>query len=609
MLNIQTQSCALLLLLIITYFYSGLRRIDVKTQRAFWHMIIMAIICVSADILSVFAIFYRANLPKFILNLSCKFYLVTLVGLCLCGFVYICSDFYPNNKQYIRATAPYKTACALISIAIAVTHIEVVCENEGEIVYSQGTSTMVTYVCCFLLFLAMMVHLGIGWRRLNPRRKNAAIIWIVVWVSAALIQFFNARLLIVSFAGSVGVIMIYMMIENPEANIEKTTGLFNIGAMYQYINEYLANDVKFSLLCTDYRQDVVKLSRRISNGTAFVGGGEFFMLFSGKSADSDVAVAARILQLEEHEDIIYVFPETNIYKDYSDILNALRLAQKLPAKELRNQVFYLDNDFKRQINERLTTEKLIKDAIANDRVVVYYQPLYSIKDNDFHSAEALVRIIDEKGNLISPALFIPVAEDNGLILELGKIIFDKVCVFLSKYDYESLGLQYIESNLSVIQGEDERLVDDIINTMKKHNTPASAVRLEITETASIRGKNQLLGSMNRLIENGIEFALDDFGTGQSNLDYMADMPVKMVKFDKNMTQGYFTTDKIKCIMHAAINMIHDMGMQIVVEGIENELQYDSMVSEGVEYIQGYYFSKPLPEDKFIEFLKEKNIRK
>ena len=130
--------------------------------------------------------------------------------------------------------------------------------------------------------------------------------------------------------------------------------------------------------------------------------------------------------------------------------------------------------------------------------------------------------------------------------------------------------------------------------------------MEITETAAAKNRDIMLKNMNRLIEKGIDFSLDDFGTGRSNIDYFANMPVKNIKFDHSFTQGFFENDKIKYVLSGMMNLLHKLDMNIVAEGIETEEQMKVMSELGIEYIQGYYFSRPIPEDEFIAFLKEKN---
>ena len=116
----------------------------------------------------------------------------------------------------------------------------------------------------------------------------------------------------------------------------------------------------------------------------------------------------------------------------------------------------------------------------------------------------------------------------------------------------------------------------------------------------------MLKNMNRLIGKGINFSLDDFGTGRSNIDYFLNMPVKNIKFDHSFTQGFFEDDKTKYVLSGMMNLLHKLDMNIVAEGIETEEQMKIMSELGIEYIQGYYFSRPIPEAEFLAFLKEKN---
>ena len=140
--------------------------------------------------------------------------------------------------------------------------------------------------------------------------------------------------------------------------------------------------------------------------------------------------------------------------------------------------------------------------------------------------------------------------------------------------------------------------------MEKYQVKPSQINLEITESASVSEKMILQENMRKLMDYGVKFSLDDFGTGQSNLNYIVEMPVDIVKFDRNMIVSYFENGKAKYVMDAAMHMIHGMELQIVSEGIETREQFDTMKDLGISYIQGYYFSKPLPESEFLQFLSE-----
>ena len=142
--------------------------------------------------------------------------------------------------------------------------------------------------------------------------------------------------------------------------------------------------------------------------------------------------------------------------------------------------------------------------------------------------------------------------------------------------------------------------------MKKYDIDPSLINLEITETASSNLRKIMLKNMNKLIEYGVSFSLDDFGMGNSNLNYIIEMPVEIIKFDRTLVNSYFNDEKAKVVFNKVIEMIKSLNFSIVFEGIEEEKDFKESVNIGIDYIQGYYFSKPVPGNEFIEFLKEHN---
>jgi EAL domain-containing protein (putative c-di-GMP-specific phosphodiesterase class I) len=251
----------------------------------------------------------------------------------------------------------------------------------------------------------------------------------------------------------------------------------------------------------------------------------------------------------------------------------------------------------------------INYALKEDRVEVFYQPIYSTRKGIFTSAEALVRIKGVDGSIIPPGMFIPVAEETGLIAKLGERVFEKTCRFLTENNLEELGVEYIEVNLSVVQCENKNLAKIYMGIMDKYNIHPSFINLEITETASIAMRKILLDNMETLIDYGVSFSLDDFGNGESNLNYIVDFPVEIVKFDKDMTQAYFNNDKAKHVLRAATDMIHGLKLKVVAEGVETEDQLRTLERLGIDYIQGYYFSKPVDSKQYLDFIKQRNVRR
>ena len=158
----------------------------------------------------------------------------------------------------------------------------------------------------------------------------------------------------------------------------------------------------------------------------------------------------------------------------------------------------------------------------------------------------------------------------------------------------------------MVQCADARLSEDFIGIMESARIEPCHINLEITESTSARQKQTLISHMDRMRSRGVQFSLDDFGSGASNLNYIMDMPVQFVKFDKEMIQAYFASGKEKYVMDADMHMIHGMGLEIVAEGVETQEQYLKLEELKIKFIQGFYFSKPLPEQEFLEFLSQKS---
>jgi EAL domain-containing protein (putative c-di-GMP-specific phosphodiesterase class I) len=196
-------------------------------------------------------------------------------------------------------------------------------------------------------------------------------------------------------------------------------------------------------------------------------------------------------------------------------------------------------------------------------------------------------------------------EADGRIIELGRIVFEDVCKFISENNMDELKLRYIEVNLSAVQCMQEDLASSYIEIMKKYKIDPKYINLEITETAQST-KSILLKNMALLKEYGVSFSLDDFGTGNSNLNYVIEMPVEIVKFDKGMVNSYFENKIASFVMNSAINMVKGLGYKIVFEGIQEETQIELLKKLDVDYIQGFFYSKPITQADFINFIRSNN---
>ncbi len=292
--------------------------------------------------------------------------------------------------------------------------------------------------------------------------------------------------------------------------------------------------------------------------------------------------------------------------DVSDINSLFMLISDLDKAEADGKVVSASkitatSDFK--LKKEMSA--IIERALTNHYFSVFYQPIYDTSTGRFASAEALLRLRDPKYGYISPDLFIPIAEKNGAIHSIGSFVLEEVVKFIASPDFAQLNVDYVEVNLSAMQCLRGDLAEEIISLCNKYEVDPSKINLEITETASAYSQSRLYGNIQTLSNHGFTFSLDDFGTGYSNLMRIASLPLNIVKLDRAFvlmeeSGGHHV------IIRNLIEMLKNMKMKVVVEGIESKEMLDSFTEMGVDEIQGFYFSRPLTKQAYIRFLKEKS---
>lgn len=634
-MNILAQCCGVVLLIVILYFHSSQKRIHLHTEQAFMGIWGITFVSLFLDILSMVLLTYRDALPEPAVQIGCKAYVASLVWVGIFYIEYVCADIYVDRQAYQKYQKIFTFGGVLFSLGVFLLPLYINANGASE-TYTYGPSANLTYGLAALdmLILGYLIlrHRDI----INPRRCKVMWVWIGVWLLAAIlefvsIQFIHSALLLVGYASAVGIVIIYLCLENPEANLDQKTGLFNQNAFLLYTRQLLKDREKFYLLCMSYAlgvgdnvpadieeiifMEIVKFISQISGTTVFrLTENEIVFLFLEEEEEKRVYkyLSERFEKPWGRANMRMVSPRwysimnPQMVKSEKDFLSLFQYVSQNSiggSKFGNNDVVVIDEAMLQEMYKKQKTENLLIQAMKKDRVEVFYQPIYSVRKYQFVSAEALVRIRDGKGKIIPPGTFIEVAERTGLIVKLGEIVFEKVCQFIQEEEPAQYGIEYIEVNLSIIQCGYENLAENFIQIMKKYDVSPKYINLEITETASLDEKRMLLQNMEILREYGVAFSLDDFGTGRSNLNYIVDMPVDIVKFDRDMIQAYFHSDKAKYVMDAAMHMIHGMKLKIVSEGIETEEQYRTMEELGISYIQGYYFSKPLPEKEFLEFIR------
>lgn len=631
-MNIQMQVCGLIILVLILYFYKRQDTVGLYTETLFRRALYTCIICLVLDILSVVMIMSQAFFPGWLVRAECKLYLLSLGATGYVALVYACADAYGLTRvnQFVKRMG---IVAAAVGVLIFLLPIHIYCE--GRDVYTYGPSCIATYISAVLLILVTLFYTAKRGNGMNPRRRRAIRIWMTIWLISAGIQLLNSQVLLVGFAGALGIVVLFFELENPEANIDRNTGFFNARTFTDYIkykydsgeeiscillslDNAHANDIRIEHI-VDIMEEVTELVRRVPEARRFkTDDREFTLVFeSNEQMERAYNMINNRFQREWLEDMESVTPVSlqpyyllvpsgKVAESADEMMGFLRYFKSHCVDNPEKYVIMIDEESVAKKRDRDVMLAAIMKAMEDDRVEVFFQPIYSTHTKRFVSAEALVRIRREDGSIIPPGLFIPIAEETGLIVKLGERVFEKVCHFITERCPEQYGVEYIEINLSVVQCEAKSLAKCYSDIMDKYQINPAFINLEITESASIVMKKTLLDNMRALINYGVSFSLDDFGNGQSNLNYIVDMPVHIVKFDRDMAQAYFESEKARYVLQAATDMIQGLGLKVVAEGVETAEQLRELERLGIDYIQGYYFSKPIEEERYLEFLKVKN---
>lgn len=245
-------------------------------------------------------------------------------------------------------------------------------------------------------------------------------------------------------------------------------------------------------------------------------------------------------------------------------------------------------------------------ACRDDRIEVYLQPKISVSENRIVGAEALVRMRSQDGNLISPAKFIPVLEDTGMIGKLDDIMLDKTFALQKECIRRGYKPVPVYVNISRQKFTSSDLFDYVIALQKKYDLDPSLVELEILETTFIDALEAMVNVIEELRRNGFRINVDDFGSGYSSLNQIASIPADIIKFDRVFASRSLKNDKGRKVIKSLIEMLRSVNYDLVFEGVETKEELDAVVSYGCDVIQGFYFDKPLPVSEFISKYYEGN---
>lgn len=387
---------------------------------------------------------------------------------------------------------------------------------------------------------------------------------------------------------------------------------------FKKINDSLGHELGDTLLC--------KLSERLSLFTRFkaklyrLGGDEFAVVLENTNDIHSITSLAKDLLkqinlpffIEQHELAItssigiVLYPEDG--HDPQALLRNADTAMYHAKHEGANRYLFFNDSMNKLAVKRLQVENLIRHGLKEDYFTVFYQPKMDIVTGQLVGMEALVRFITPKKGLISPASFIPVAEETGQILEIGEVVLQKTCEDVKRWIDMGLFHGRVAVNLSAKQFMLPFLCEQIDDILQRSELPSYHLELEITEGTVMQSPTLAIDTMKKLRARGIHLAMDDFGTGYSSLAYLKQFPLNTLKIDKAFIDD-MNTARGRNMVDTIVTIAHNLNLTVVAEGVEQAEQLQQLKQLRCEIIQGYFYSKPLSAHDFGLFLKQQKQQK
>lgn len=559
--NIDFLIAAMVILLLVLWYFLGQKRAEDLNNQVFLFFAIIGILDVVAELASNYYIsFPNSNCEIAAMLATTIFYLLQA----LLPFTVICYIQTLHDNKIISAKKMFLSGVPtfiLMGMILTNPFTEKLFYFDIPAGYMKGPWYMLMYYSALCHIAAALILIVIWRKKLGYQKVKSLLEILLISGAGVVIQLLYHPLLTTGFGMSLGILVLFITINNPHANIDTLTG-----SLEEY--EYYLTQLK-----------------RMFDGNSKLN-------VNNKIITMPVIISG-IMNAQKLGD-------SGLILEYAEYLEAL--SAKNGLTEVIQDDYQTMNGF--LYNKRV--EQYLHKAITEDLFEIYYQPVYSTRKKCFITLEALSRLQHPELGWIAPDVFIQIAEKNHMIEQITDLQFSRVCRFLGENRYLMRHLLNVKVNLSSLDLMRNDCSRHFIRIMDAYKIPHNWIQFEITETVATECNAGLRRVAEEFTDAGIGLCLDDFGSGYANLNTVMRLPFSVIKVDRSLLFDICRDEKRAIFYESVVETFHKMNYHIVSEGVEIQEEMEQISSWGVEMIQGYYFSKPLPEKELLELLKKQD---
>ncbi|WP_189270167.1 EAL domain-containing protein [Pseudobutyrivibrio ruminis] len=483
----------------------------------------------------------------------------------------------------------------------------------------------------YIWYLALAIYYIARYKNQIKRKRDlvCVIVYTDLIIIGLAIRILLPQVLLFDTFCVMSVIIINLVFMNPEFYIDKRTNLFNSEALHEMLREKhtMRDHYILGFVIKNYNEArEIYGPRQMDEGIYLIGSyltkafpylkmfyyrnGRFVLV--GKDQEKLIEAKDKIVErfrgrwfsknTELYLEVGTALGTIDIEEYDSELLitTIISVLNKLGGDSSNYEV-EIDDKTIEENRKMIEVRRCLEIAIAQNRTEVFLQPIVDATTHKVIGAEALCRIRDNDGKIISPGLFIPIAERNGHITALGEQMFEKACKFVSENNIEQYGMEWVNVNVSTIQFMQHNLADRFEEILKKYKLSPEVIHLELTEAAMVE-ENLMDSQIRNLQEKGFYLVVDDYGTGHSNISRIKKYPFINIKLDMSLVWDY--AKKPGVIVPRMVQAFKETGYTVTAEGIETKEMAIALKECGCNYLQGMLFSMPIPIDEFLEYVKK-----